>query len=381
MAEERKAHGNALFARGKFSAASEAYTEGLALLPAPASGALASVLLTNRAMCAKALGRLACCEADARAAVGADTLNAKAHYLIGVVLARGGDYAAGLARLERALDMAKRQKKPAPLLREFEAAIAAARCSWHEASAAAEAKREARLRALLSVSLTQSGLAAAPVEEEEQAPDAAMQGDSSSSSSSSSSGDSSSALPAPPPLQRYTGSAQQLPSVDDDALKAGGSGGGGSASGASSGSSCSSSAAAAAAAAAAAQAAPLSASRALADLFEQRAAARSSREIPAWALCPVSFEPMLDPVVGGAAGQSFERSILLACLKVKEECPVTRSPLSPSQLLPNVALKAAIGAWLADNPWAHPLASAAAQAAAASAGAAHTAAADSATAV
>ena len=57
-AERVKAEGNRLYGLGKFSAAAEAYTQAIALLPPAPSPAL-SVLYSNRGMCAKVRTRVA----------------------------------------------------------------------------------------------------------------------------------------------------------------------------------------------------------------------------------------------------------------------------------------------------------------------------------
>ena len=54
------------------------------------------------------------------------------------------------------------------------------------------------------------------------------------------------------------------------------------------------------------------------------------------------------------AGQSYDRRSILACLRAKKECPVTRAPLTEAQLAPNVALRKAIGEWVAARPWGNP---------------------------
>ena len=57
--------------------------------------------------------------------------------------------------------------------------------------------------------------------------------------------------------------------------------------------------------------------------------------------CPISHEVMRDPVVD-TEGNSYERSAIEEWLSRNASSPVTRQPLSKSQLKPNRALKDAI---------------------------------------
>ena len=56
------------------------------------------------------------------------------------------------------------------------------------------------------------------------------------------------------------------------------------------------------------------------------------------------------------SGHSYERAAIEKYVReIKAEDPQTRTPLTLPQLAPNLALKAAIQAFLVENPWAHPL--------------------------
>ena len=58
-------------------------------------------------------------------------------------------------------------------------------------------------------------------------------------------------------------------------------------------------------------------------------------------LCPLTYQPMTDPVVD-PEGNSYERSAIVEWLSRKQESPITRSPLGVAELIPNRALKALI---------------------------------------
>ena len=301
--EERKSAANTLFSAGRFAAARDAYTDAIIMLPpvgAPFDSA-ASTLFSNRAMAHKALGEWPRAAADAREALARDRLNAKAHYVLGLALQADGALADATARVERAADMARRQKRPASLIAQFEDAAATVRAAWFAATQEAEEEGEWELQAKVLESV---------------GADARVR------------------VPRPRGGTPY--SATKLPAIDDSGARA----------------------AEAAAAVAAARAPPPADARVvdrLDALFAARRDARANRVVPEWALDPVSLDVMLDPVVG-PSGQSYDRRVILACLAAKPECPVSRAPLNAKDLVPNVGLRNAIRAFLAEAPWAHPAA-------------------------
>jgi hypothetical protein len=56
-------------------------------------------------------------------------------------------------------------------------------------------------------------------------------------------------------------------------------------------------------------------------------------------ICPITFEPMRDPVTA-ADGMSYERSAIEEWLAKKTTSPYTNEPLKNKSLLPNIALRA-----------------------------------------
>ncbi|KAK9468467.1 hypothetical protein V1512DRAFT_259557 [Lipomyces arxii] len=85
--------------------------------------------------------------------------------------------------------------------------------------------------------------------------------------------------------------------------------------------------------------------------FERSDAKYKKREVPDYLIDPISFNIFFDPVVS-KSGQSFERSVILDHLKLHAFDPFTREHLEPSQLRPNLALKAAAEEFLLENGWA-----------------------------
>ena len=58
-------------------------------------------------------------------------------------------------------------------------------------------------------------------------------------------------------------------------------------------------------------------------------------------LCPITLEPMVDPVID-REGNTYEKSAIMDWLANNSESPITRSPLTANDLVPNRALIDAI---------------------------------------
>jgi len=68
--------------------------------------------------------------------------------------------------------------------------------------------------------------------------------------------------------------------------------------------------------------------------------------------CKLTFEVFRDPVIG-PSGHSYERLAILEHLKKGSQFdPITREPLRPEQLVPNVNLRIAAHTWLSNHAWA-----------------------------
>lgn len=68
--------------------------------------------------------------------------------------------------------------------------------------------------------------------------------------------------------------------------------------------------------------------------------------------CKLTFEVFRDPVIG-PSGHSYERLAILEHLKKGSQFdPITREPLRPDQLVPNVNLRIAAHTWLSNHAWA-----------------------------
>ncbi|KMZ60398.1 U-box domain protein [Zostera marina] len=88
-------------------------------------------------------------------------------------------------------------------------------------------------------------------------------------------------------------------------------------------------------------------------LFDEFEGKEKEAEIPDYLCCRISFEIYRDPVIT-PSGITYERSMVLDHLdKVGPFDPTTREPLEEHQLVPNLAIKEAVMAFLNQNGWAH----------------------------
>lgn len=97
----------------------------------------------------------------------------------------------------------------------------------------------------------------------------------------------------------------------------------------------------------------LSELEALGRLFEKAAENDTPTEVPDYLCCKITLDIFRDPVIT-PSGLTYERAVILDHLqKVGRFDPITRTPLSPSQLVPNLAIKEAVRDYLEKNAWAY----------------------------
>ncbi|KAI1420960.1 U-box domain-containing protein [Xylaria sp. FL1777] len=82
-----------------------------------------------------------------------------------------------------------------------------------------------------------------------------------------------------------------------------------------------------------------------------RATTEKKREVPDWAIDDISFDIMVDPVMT-KTGKSYERASIMEALRRQPIDPITREPLYPAELRPNLGLKQACEEFLEQNGWA-----------------------------
>lgn len=106
------------------------------------------------------------------------------------------------------------------------------------------------------------------------------------------------------------------------------------------------------------------------NIFERaREDSERRREVPEWAIDDISFGIMVDPVMASPrkpscqleptnnaqqtkTGKSYERASIMEHLRRHPSDPLTREPLLPSELRPNLGLKQACEEFLEENGWA-----------------------------
>ncbi|KAM3405870.1 hypothetical protein ACQJBY_000102 [Aegilops geniculata] len=91
----------------------------------------------------------------------------------------------------------------------------------------------------------------------------------------------------------------------------------------------------------------------LSEVFTNAILADTPGDVPDYLCCQITFEIFRDPVIT-PSGVTYERAILLEHLhKVGNFDPVTREPLKEHQLVPNLAIKEAVQAYLKEHSWAY----------------------------
>lgn len=92
---------------------------------------------------------------------------------------------------------------------------------------------------------------------------------------------------------------------------------------------------------------------ALERVFNKAAEADTPTEVPDYLCCRITLDIYHDPVIT-PSGLTYEREVILEHLqKVGKFDPITREPLDQSQLVPNLAIKEAVQAFLDKHGWAY----------------------------
>lgn len=261
-AEVLKVEGNRLFARGKFDAAAEMYTESLTLWPGW------TVPLVNRATCHKKKGNWMKVEEDCRAAISLNPTLMKAHYFLGQALEMQEAYSESIRHLTKALESARESEDQ--IKDEIWRELARVKYSQWEQQSAERKDEQAYLRERLG------SLLMAKHQEE---------------------------------LKGAVDYVNTVAKHQDEWA-------------------------------------------AIGRLFDLAGAGDRISEPSNTFTCRLTMEIFRDPVAT-PSGISYEKSALLDHLKkVGSFDPVTRQPLSPSQLVPNLGLRTATQEYLDDRPWA-----------------------------
>ncbi|KAI3676352.1 hypothetical protein L1987_85958 [Smallanthus sonchifolius] len=88
-------------------------------------------------------------------------------------------------------------------------------------------------------------------------------------------------------------------------------------------------------------------------VFSKAAEADIPTDVPDYLCCKITLDIFRDPVLT-PSGLTYERAVILEHLeKVGKFDPITRETLHPSQLIPNLAIKEAVTAFLEKHGWAY----------------------------
>ncbi|KAL8258960.1 hypothetical protein R6Q59_026913 [Mikania micrantha] len=90
-------------------------------------------------------------------------------------------------------------------------------------------------------------------------------------------------------------------------------------------------------------------------IFSKAVEANKPTEVPDYLCCKLTLDIFRDPVIC-PSGFTYERAVILDHLeKVGRFDPITRESLHPSQLIPNLAIKEAVGTYLEKHGWAYKM--------------------------
>lgn len=90
-------------------------------------------------------------------------------------------------------------------------------------------------------------------------------------------------------------------------------------------------------------------------VFSKAAEADKPADIPDYLCCKITLDIFRDPVIT-PSGLTYERAVILDHLeKVGKFDPITRETLHSSQLVPNLAIKEAVEAFLEKHGWAYKM--------------------------
>ncbi|CAN8002894.1 unnamed protein product [Ixodes hexagonus] len=88
------------------------------------------------------------------------------------------------------------------------------------------------------------------------------------------------------------------------------------------------------------------------NIFAKNDDKRRKRDVPDYLCGKISFEIMREPVITPSGITYDRRDIEEHLMRVGHFDPVTRTPLTQDQLVPNLAMKEVVDAFLVENEWA-----------------------------
>lgn len=301
-AEALKAQGNALYQRGKWGAAIDAYTNAILIAPRWLP------VILNRALCNRKRKNWNAVKEDCLKALDIDRESIKANYMLGLSLIATRHYREASMSLQKALENAR--ASGATIKDEIWRELARANYLRWELDAAERATRLENVRSkLLRSHLMQSS----EEENETHARDVidlvTNENDAMDASET-----------RRPSFATDARTTRPMNASDDEPP----------------------------------QSFTAEEKRTLEEMFVRfRERDNKTRDPPDCFCCVLTFEVFRDPVVA-PSGNSYERSALEEHLKkVGPFDPVTRAPTTLDDLRPNVALRNAAHAWLNEHAWAY----------------------------
>ncbi|XP_068653497.1 E3 ubiquitin-protein ligase CHIP-like [Aristolochia californica] len=272
QAELLKRDGNTYFAKERFGAAIDAYTEAITLCPNVA------VYWTNRALCFRKKNEWTRMEEDCRKAIELDSNSVKGHYMLGLALLQREEYAQGVKELEKAFDLGRGANPKGCSVEEIWQELSKAKYLTWECSSTQQTWKLQTLKEECEKAL-----------EEKLLSDVSFQ---------------------------TVGEGSDICSIVANTHLE-------------------------------------EQKKLLVQVFKKASEADIPTEVPDYLCCKVSLDIFRDPVIA-PSGLTYERAVILEHFeKVGKFDPVTREPLDEHQLVPNLAIKEAVQAYLNEHGWAY----------------------------
>ncbi|KAL2630393.1 hypothetical protein R1flu_015079 [Riccia fluitans] len=299
QAELLKDQGNMYFKKERLGAAIDAYTEAITLCP------VVPTYWTNRALCHRKRNEWERVEADCRKALELDKDSVKAHYMLGLALLQSKQHGEAIKQLEKALELGRGGKPGTYMVEEIWQELAKARYSdWQQAALIRE-QRQQELKYLCERLLKQDFEKRLALANESTAPKQQkpveidgvihLDDEDEAASEDGKSGNSRKDLTANHEIHLAT----------------------------------------------------------LKDVFDKAGTPDQPVEVPDHLCCKITMDIFRDPVIT-PSGVTYERATLVEHLrKVGKFDPLTRTSLTADQIIPNLAMKEAVEAYLDDHGWAY----------------------------
>ncbi|KAH9143296.1 hypothetical protein AeRB84_012686 [Aphanomyces euteiches] len=150
QAQLMKEKGNACFAKQKYAAAVDFYTEAICFQSDVAA------FYTNRALCYMHMEKWTLAQDDCRQAIELEPTNAKAHYLLGKSLSNASESTPGIEAFEKALELASQNPQKKSLKLDILQGLRLAKKLKWKATRATQSTRHGKVASLFNSIVEQS---------------------------------------------------------------------------------------------------------------------------------------------------------------------------------------------------------------------------------